>query len=62
MADKVDEAQIYSELHLIKSLKNIKLTKPTYSGFCLYCDEPVEQRRFCDSSCRIYYERENKCY
>jgi len=56
--DQVDEAQIIQETHISAALSNRnKLTIP-FSGRCMCCDEPVDQRRFCDADCRISYEKE----
>ena len=35
------------------------LTIP-FSGFCLNCEEPVDQRRYCDSFCRSEHEKQMK--
>jgi predicted nucleic acid-binding Zn ribbon protein len=54
--DDADIAQNISENFLKDSLnKRSRLTIP-FSGKCLSCGEPVDQRRFCDSDCRHEYE------
>lgn len=58
MADPADRAQDLIEAHNEMSIKSRRqtLTVP-FSGFCLCCGEPVEERRFCDSDCREEYEQ-----
>lgn len=56
-ADFADEAQEINEAFLEISLKKVPKTAPPFSGFCLYCEEPVVQRRFCDSHCREAHEK-----
>lgn len=56
MADVADEAQALSETSLERSLKNISIKAPSFSGVCLYCEEPVGRRRYCDSYCREQHE------
>lgn len=54
--DFADEAQQLSERHLEESLKKRKVLTIPFSGFCLKCSEPVEQKRYCDSDCREQHE------
>jgi len=54
--DFADEAQGINELFLQNSLKQRKPTSIPFSGFCLNCEEPVTERRFCDSECREQHE------
>lgn len=58
--DFADEAQARSEVHLKAALSSRKTLSVPYSGFCLCCQEPVEERRFCDSDCREQFETEQK--
>ena len=58
--DFADEAQERSEIHLKAALSQRKTLTTPFSGFCLYCKEPVEQRRFCNSDCREMYELNQK--
>jgi len=62
MADFGDMAQELTETRLAHSLQKRKLLTLPFSGFCLSCEEPVGERRFCDSDCRQDYEttREKK--
>jgi hypothetical protein len=55
-ADFADEAQEINETFLELSLKKVPRTAPPLSGFCLHCEEPVTQRRYCDSTCREGHE------
>ena len=50
--DFADQSQDIIERFLEDSLKNCTIPTPPLSGFCLSCEEPVVQRRFCDSTCR----------
>lgn len=52
-----DYANEINDLHLERSLKNLKVETKAYSGFCLSCHEPVKEARYCDSDCRIDHER-----
>jgi hypothetical protein len=57
-ADRTEEnAVLYSQTALYKSRR----VEPdvTATGECLFCGEPVEQkRRWCDAQCRDDWERE----
>ena len=55
-ADFADEAQQINEDFLEMSLRNRPKTTIPFSGFCLHCEEPVIQRRYCDSTCREAHE------
>ena len=59
-ADFADEAQQINEAFLEMSLKNLPRTTTPFSGFCLHCEEPVTQRRFCDSTCREAHEQQQR--
>lgn len=59
-ADFADEAQSINEIHLKQSLEKFGqlLKNPIpFSGRCLACGDAVEQRRYCDSTCRENHER-----
>lgn len=56
--DDADKAQVLVESHLDRSLKNKPKTIVPYSGACLFCQEPVEQARFCGSECREAYDED----
>ena len=59
MSDAADFAQDLQEQLISRSLDNQKHTKtPSFSGFCLFCEEPVIERRYCDSLCREDHEKE----
>jgi hypothetical protein len=60
MVDFADRAQDITENHLALSIANRSVLTTPFSGRCLSCDEPVEERRFCDSSCRQNHERSNQ--
>lgn len=59
MADDVDFAQSLQERVLAKTLLNYSKTPEIpFSGFCLFCEEPIEKnRRYCDSDCREDHEK-----
>lgn len=55
-----DEAQAINEKHLEVALSSRKKLTVPFSGFCLSCEEPIGQRRFCDSTCREEWERQRR--
>lgn len=58
--DLLDFAQDSSETYLKGLLKNHRHTHTPFSGFCLYCKDPVPEKRFCDSLCRDLHERSER--
>jgi len=62
MADMIDDAQQATELNLKQALyRRRAVPNLTATGFCFYCDEPVElPRRWCDAECRDEWQRENQ--
>jgi hypothetical protein len=56
MPDIIDQAQELSETRLAESLSKRKTLTIPFSGSCLSCGEPVEERRYCDASCREDHE------
>lgn len=61
MADSIDNSQDIIERFTNKTLVNILETKPApYSGYCLHCEEPVTEARFCDRFCREDFEAQRK--
>lgn len=59
-ADFADEAQQINEDFLEMSLRNRPKTTVPFSGLCLYCEEPVTERRYCDSACREAHEHQQR--
>lgn len=57
-ADMADIAQDFTEQALKKSLDKRKTLTVPFSGSCLACNEPVGERRYCDSHCRDIHEQE----
>lgn len=57
-ADFADEAQAIQDTFFRDSLVKHRMNSksPAFSGFCLFCEEPVHERRFCDSLCRQEFE------
>ena len=60
MADIIDQAQNLTEQLIRNRLSNHSPRTTPYSGTCLYCEEPVENARFCSSECRQDFEAETK--
>lgn len=54
--DFADEAQSINETFLDMQLRNRRTSTAPFSGVCLHCGEPVQERRFCDSTCREEHE------
>jgi len=61
MADFVDEATEFIDLHFEKAIKSIQRVHPVFSGFCLFCGEQISEdrspARYCDADCRISHEK-----
>lgn len=63
MTDIVDDAQKAVEFNLKTALHHCRRDEPNAvaTGFCLYCDEPIEPpRRWCNADCRDEWQRENQ--
>ena len=60
MADIADDANELHEFFLQKKLSKITLTRPAYTGVCMFCGEECGERRFCDSYCREDYEKSRR--
>lgn len=60
MADIADNANKISDIYLKSALQNISQKPQPFSGFCLSCDEPVVERRYCDKDCRDDHEKSLK--
>ena len=58
MADDADKADNLSNEYLNQALKVVlNYTPIPFSGRCLACNDPVENRRYCDSHCRETHEK-----
>ena len=57
MVDFADAAQEITENHLAQSIAKRTVLSIPFSGRCLSCEEPVEERRYCDSDCRQDHEK-----
>jgi|GEM_PF-3126949 len=55
MADFADIAQDITENALANAIRARKVLTLPFSGLCLACNEPVEQRRFCGPDCREHH-------
>jgi hypothetical protein len=61
VSDEVDLANDLAEAALQSSLSQINLTpEAAETGKCLYCDEPVIGRRWCDATCTRSWEEEKR--
>lgn len=61
MSDFFDDASDLEALHRDMAIKAVRDQSPLkFSGHCLYCNEIVNQGRFCSSECREDYEMEQK--
>lgn len=58
--DFADEAASITTQFLDMQLQKHRVTTVPFSGFCLHCNEPVQERRFCDGDCRAEHERQAK--
>jgi hypothetical protein len=56
--DKASEAEQHHRDVLIQEIRRQKPLKTT--GFCLSCNAPLPDRKFCDNWCREDYEMETK--
>jgi hypothetical protein len=56
--DSIDLAQDITEDHIYNALKKHRVSSIPFSGFCLFCQDPVVERRYCDSHCREAHEAE----
>lgn len=58
--DISDTATVREEEERARALALRRPTAPRATGFCLFCEEPVElDRRWCDADCRDLWEREH---
>ena len=58
--DFADQAQDISESFLDMTIRSRRTATAPFSGVCLHCGEPVQERRFCDSTCRANHEHQTK--
>lgn len=61
MPDIADEANDTAELFLTEALSKSRQcanNAPVAKGTCLYCDEPLAGRRWCDAACRDAWQAE----
>ena len=58
--DFADEAQAVAEKHLEEVLRSRKILTLPFSGFCISCNEPLVERRYCDAFCRDNHEAQLK--
>jgi hypothetical protein len=60
IADKANDLVAMNEELALRSLRSQK-SKALFTGFCLHCEEVVEEpKRWCDSFCRDQWEVRNK--
>ena len=61
MSDIYDDASDQEALHREMCIERIRRNKPLKTtGFCLSCNSPLPDRKFCDNWCREDYEMEQK--
>jgi hypothetical protein len=61
MADIADVANETLELELAGALRARRPEGPAFTGFCLFCNEPMgKNMRWCDSECRDAWQDEQK--
>lgn len=59
MADDIDLAQ-EREQTMLDALINHRKPVPTHKGYCLNCDEPVQEAAYCDADCRADHEQRER--
>lgn len=60
IADKANDLVAMNDELALRGVRN-KITKAEFTGFCLNCDEVVEEpRRWCDADCRDQWERRKR--
>lgn len=57
-ADVADEFIQRATEAAIAAARSNKLDAP-YIGKCLYCEEPIAEKRWCNPECRDNWEKEN---
>jgi predicted nucleic acid-binding Zn ribbon protein len=61
MSDIFDKASDLEALHRELAINEIReKKKDPYSGYCLCCNEHIQQGRFCSAECREDWEMEQK--
>ncbi len=60
MSDIVDRAQALEELNLAEALASARKAGlgPALGSACLFCEEPLRDRRWCDAECRDFWQRD----
>lgn len=59
MSDSIDHAVEIEDFMLQTQLTKRRDEAADFTGFCLYCEEPVEQpHRWCDVACRDDYQKQ----
>lgn len=63
--DSIDVAQnneeVIQQAAIKKALQSSKNKQIQPTGFCRYCEEPIDKGLFCDIDCSNDYEWVNKC-
>ena len=61
MADEVDRSAEQAEYVLKAQLAYRKPEPGPHTGFCLFCDEPIQTpARYCDADCAKDHEKEQR--
>ncbi len=60
MSDIADRAQLLEELNLAEALAAARKAGhgPALGNACLFCEEPLQGRRWCDEECRDFWQRD----
>lgn len=56
MPDPADLADLSIDA-ATKAALSFRHKVPEFTGYCLNCDEPLEDRRFCDADCRDEFDK-----
>ena len=59
MSDWIDDSQELEEAQRAEALAK-RMKVPEKTGYCLSCEEPVNDKVFCDSDCREFWERRER--
>lgn len=59
MADDIDLA-LDREEKLLEARIAYRKPVPTHKGYCLNCDEPVQEAAYCDADCRADHEQRER--
>lgn len=60
MSDIADRASLLEELNLAEALAAARRAGhgPALGNACLFCEEPLQGRRWCDAECLRFWQRD----